>query len=331
MPENYAVGVDVGATKILAGVVEYRSGIIQNSVKVSSPTEGPASLLEAISEAISKALSEAPGDLAKRVERIGLGLAGQVNTATGVLSSAPNLGGGISSEMQIAAPLQERFSLPIALGNDVEAAALGEAMFGAGRGKKSFACVFVGTGIGGALVQDGIRDRGASGSAGEIGHIMLMAGGRLCGCGQRGHLEAYASRTAIVAMLREKVAAGAQTSLAPLLDGGTRVRSKPLSQAIDEGDVLVINTMREAGLYLGLGLATLINLWNPQRIILGGGVIDRIDLLFKVAAETAKQMSLKVAADAVDIVRAELGDNSGLVGASLIEPPGQVLKSDSPS
>jgi glucokinase len=158
-----------------------------------------------------------------------------------------------------------------------------------------------------------------------------MAGGRLCGCGQRGHLEAYASRTAIVAMLREKVAAGAQTSLAPLLDGGTRVRSKPLSLAIDEGDVLVINTIREAGLYLGLGLASLINLWNPQRIVLGGGVIDRIDLLFNVAAETAKQMSLKVAADAVDIVRAELGDNSGLVGASLIEPPGQVLKSDSSS
>jgi len=101
------------------------------------------------------------------------------------------------------------------------------------------------------------------------------------------------------------------------------VRSRPLSQAVSEGDVVVINSIREAGLYLGLGLTSLINLWNPERIVLGGGVIDRIDLLFNVAVETAKQMSLKVASDAVDIVRAELGDNSALVGAALIEPPQQ--------
>jgi glucokinase len=169
-------------------------------------------------------------------------------------------------------------------------------------------------------MQDGVRYRGASGTAGEIGHIMVLAGGRLCGCGQRGHLEAYASRTAIVSMLQERVEAGHHTSLAQLLAQESRLRSKPLSQAIDEGDVLVINTIREAGLYLGLGLATLINLWNPERIVVGGGVVDRIDLLFNVAAETAKQASLKAAADAVDIVRAELGDNSALVGAALLEP-----------
>jgi len=318
MPTNYAIGVDVGATKILAGVVDYQSGVIQNTVKLPSPTDGPASLMAAISEAIPRALTEAPDNTAKGVARIGLGLAGQVDRAAGVLRAAPNLGGGITSALKVAAPLKARFKLPIMLGNDVEAAALGEAMFGAGRGKKLFACVFVGTGVGGALMQDGMRYRGASGTAGEIGHIMVLAGGRLCGCGQRGHLEAYASRSAIVAMLREKVEAGGHTSLAPLLAQNSRLTSRPISQAIDEGDLLVINTVREAGLYLGLGLTTLINLWNPERIVLGGGVIDRIDLLFNVAAETAKQMSLKAAADAVDIVRAELGDNSGMVGAALL-------------
>jgi glucokinase len=318
MPANFAIGVDVGATKILAGVVNYRSGIIQNTVKVSSPTDGPDSLMAAIGEAISKALTEAPANTARGVARIGLGLAGQVDREKGVLWAAPNLGGGITSALKVATPLKERFKLPVVLGNDVEAAALGEARFGAGRGKKLFACVFVGTGIGGALMENGRRFRGTSGSAGEIGHTMVLAGGRLCGCGVRGHLEAYASRTAIVAILRERLEAGGHTSLAQLLTQDQRLRSKPIAQAIDEGDVLVIHTIREAGLYLGVGLSSLINLWNPERIVVGGGVIDRIDLLFDVAAETAKQMSLKAPADAVDIVRAQLGDNSGIVGAALL-------------
>jgi glucokinase len=321
MPGTYAVGVDVGATKILAGVVDYQSGDIHSTVKVSSPTAGPDSMMEAINEAISRALSEAPQEIAGQVQRIGLGLAGQVSNSEGVLHAAPNLGGGITADVPVSKPLKDYFGLPIALGNDVEAAALGELMFGAGRGKKLFACVFVGTGIGGALVQDGVRYRGASGSAGEIGHTMVQAGGRLCGCGQRGHLEAYASRTAIVAMLREQVEDGAQSKLSDLLlDPSQRVRSKPLSQAVDEGDALAVNVIKKAGLYLGLGLSSLINLWNPECIVLGGGVIDRIDLLFSVAADTARQTSLKVAADTVEIVRAGLGDNSGFVGAALLEP-----------
>ena len=321
MSGTYAVGVDVGATKILAGVLDFKAGTIHSTVKVSSPTTGPESMMDAIAEAISKALAETPKDIARQVQRIGLGLAGQVDSVAGVLRAAPNLGGGITSDVQVSKPLHARFGVPVIVGNDVEAAALGEARFGAGRGKKLFACVFVGTGIGGALMEDGVRFRGASGSAGEIGHIIVQAGGRLCGCGQRGHLEAYASRTAIVAILHEKIQAGEQSSLAPLFEGSSRIRSRPLSQAVDEGDLLAINSMREAGLYLGLGLTSLINLWNPERVVLGGGVIDRIDLLFNAAVETAKHMSLKVAAEAVDIVRAELGDNSGFVGAALIEPP----------
>jgi len=151
--------------------------------------------------------------------------------------------------------------------------------------------------------------------------MLVQAGGRLCGCGQRGHLEAYASRSAIVSILREQVEAGAESSLRDLLlDPTTRVTSRPLSQAVEEGDPLVVDGVRQAGVYLGLGLSSLINLWNPERIVLGGGVIDRVNLLFNVAAQTAEETSLKVAADVVDIVRAELGDNSGLVGAALIKP-----------
>lgn len=322
MPGQFAVGVDVGATKILAGLVDCDSGLMHSAVKLTSPTDGPDSMIEAIGEAISRALYDAPKELSKQAIRIGLGLAGQVDRATGVLHAAPNLGGGITSAVQVGKPLRDRFNLPVLMGNDVEAASLGESKFGAGRGKRLFACVFVGTGVGGALVQDGVRYRGASGSAGEIGHIMVQADGLLCGCGERGHLEAYASRTAIVAALRAKVESGAETSLRDiLLDPNQRVRSKPLSQAVDAGDPTTVEAIKEAGRYLGLGLTTLINLWNPERIVLGGGVIDRIDLLFNVAVEIARQSSLRVASEAVDIVRAELGDNSGLVGAALIAPP----------
>ena len=209
--------------------------------------------------------------------------------------------------------------MPVKVRNDVEVAAIGESRFGAGRKVALFACEFVGTGVGGALMQNGVRFEGASGSAGEIGHIMVEAGGRMCGCGQRGHLEAYASRTAITAILREEVQGGAQSSLrALLLDPDQRVRSKPLSEAVDAGDPLVVNSMTQAGFYLGVGLASLMNLWNPQRIVLGGGVIDRIDLLFTVAAKEAREAALKVAGAGVDIVRAELGDNSGMVGAALL-------------
>ncbi|HMA32903.1 MAG TPA: ROK family protein [Chloroflexia bacterium] len=314
----YTVGVDVGGTKILGGLLDCESGEIISIVKTSSPPVGADPIVAAIEETIAKVLAAAPGDVAKRVAGIGLGVAGQVDPAQGLLRAAPNLGGGISN-VALRAPLQARFGVPIALGNDVEVAAIGESHFGAGKGVPLFACVFVGTGIGGALMQSGVRFRGATGSAGEIGHIMVRAGGRMCGCGQRGHLEAYASRTAIVAMMREAVEGGEKSSLSNLLlDTSQRVKSKPLSEAVASGDPLAVNTITQAGLHLGLGLASLINLWNPLRIILGGGVIDRIDLLFKVAAEQARSAALVVPAGTVEIVRAALGDNSGMVGAAIL-------------
>lgn len=321
MPGPYAVGVDVGGTKILGGLIDCSSGTIISMVKSPSPTSGADPLMAALTENITRVLAEAPAEIAAQVSHIGLGVAGQVDSETGVLRGAPNLGGGLTN-MPMREPLQARFNLPIAVGNDVEVAAIGESRFGAGRDIPLFACVFVGTGVGGALMMNGVRYGGATGNAGEIGHTMVRAGGRMCGCGQRGHLEAYASRTAIVAMLREAVEGGDKSSLAPLLlDNAQRVKSKPLAEAVAAGDALAVNTITQAGLYLGLGLASLINLWNPQRIVLGGGVIDRIDLLVKVAAEQAKSAALPAPASGVDVVRAALGDNSGMVGAALLTPP----------
>jgi glucokinase len=321
MAGPYTIGVDVGGTKILGGLIDCGSGAIVSLVKTPSPPLGAQAVVGAVEATIVRVLAEAPGEIARQVQGIGLGVAGQVDPEMGILRAAPNLGGGIS-EVPLAAPLKQRFGLPVELGNDVEVAAIGESRFGAGKGIALFACVFVGTGVGGALMYHGNRFRGATGTAGEIGHIMVRAGGRLCGCGQRGHLEAYASRTAIVAALREAVEGGETSSLAPLLlNNMQRVKSKPLAEAVANGDPLTVNIITQAGLHLGLGLASLINLWNPQRIVLGGGVIDRIDRLFQVAADHARSAALAVPGSQVEIVRAALGDNSGMVGAALLAWP----------
>jgi glucokinase len=187
-----------------------------------------------------------------------------------------------------------------------------------------FLCVFVGTGVGGALVRDGEVIRGASGSAGEIGHLVIDANGRLCGCGGRGHLEAYASRTAITQAIIGELKRGRSSVLSKLVPdlqddapGGTALRSGILAKAVDEGDDLCIDAIRDAAYYLGLGLASAINLLNPPLIILGGGVVESVSMLFDLTAKRARQEALATPGSAVEIVRAKLGDNSGVVGAAI--------------
>ena len=234
----------------------------------------------------------------KQLAGIGVGAAGQVDAEKGVLlrHAEPQPGGHRSADRGVAA--QDGSACTPALRNDVQVAATGELAFGAGRGVEDFICCFVGTGVGGAVVTGGKLVTGASGSAGEIGHIVVDTGGRLCGCGGRGHLEAYASRTAITFSLMGDLKRGRASvlrELAPDLSSAAMwpesgaVRSGVLEEAIELGDELVIETITEAGRYLGYGLASVINLLNPERIVLGGGVIESVELLFDVAVEYARR------------------------------------------
>jgi glucokinase len=225
----------------------------------------------------------------------------------------------------MAKMLRERFGIPAALRNDVQIAAMGEEAFGAGKGVADFLCIFVGTGIGGAIVRNGEVVRGAAGSAGEIGHLVIHANGRLCGCGGRGHLEAYASRTAITKSIIGDLKRGRPSVLAKSLPdinhdapGGTALRSGLLAEAVDDDDDLAVEAIEDAGRYLGYGMASAINLLNPSKVILGGGVIEAVDLLFTVAESRARRESLPAAAKHVEIVKAGLGDNSGVVGAAIL-------------
>ncbi len=321
---THALGVDFGGTKVLAAVVDLETGkVVGTGKKKTRPDDGPDELMGRIYETGEAAIKEAKLGKKDGIVGIGVGIAGQVDAARGVLVGTPNLSQA-TVDLPMADLLTQRFGVPAALRNDVQIAALGEEHFGAGKDAVDFLCVFVGTGVGGAIVRAGQLVTGAAGTAGEIGHLVVDAGGRHCGCGGRGHLEAYASRTAITRVLLAELHRGRSSVLADLVlrsneePGGTAIRSGVLARAVTGGDELVTETIVEAGHYLGLGLASAINLLNPQRIILGGGVIEAVDLLFQVAASHGRREALPVPGRSVEIVKAGLGDNAGVVGAALL-------------
>lgn len=324
---SVALGIDFGGTKVLAGVVDLDSGTVLATAKKKTNAADNADQMMARLYAVGEEATARAGLSVVDLEGVGVGLAGQIDTGLGILLGAPNL-----SQSTVNLPMGDllagHFGIPARLRNDVQVAAIGEAAFGAGKGHGDFVCVFVGTGIGGAIVRDGQLVSGAAGAAGEIGHIVIHANGRLCGCGGRGHLEAYASRTAITKALLGEMKRGRKTILADMLGdlqedepGGTAIRSGVLARAIDAGDELAIDIVYEAGVYLGYGLASAINLLNPGRIILGGGVIEAVGSLFDRAVRTALREALATSANAVEIVPAGLGDNAGIIGAAMLNSP----------
>lgn len=348
----YAIGVDLGGTKILAAVVELETGKVISSAKKrtagntdkdkadskyakdksgknkDSNKDGGRVLLERVAEVVREAIALSGSDVVanNQVAGLGIGVAGQVDRQKGVLLAAPNL--GVTGQLAISDLLQQEFKLPVRLGNDVEVATLGELHFGSGQNSANFVCIFVGTGIGGGIVQDGVPYRGATNTAGEVGHMVVSAGGRYCGCGGRGHLEAYSSRTAITRSILAELHRGRPSVLSDLLPPDERpdpndassvaIRSKAIARAVAANDEVVIGVVNEAADYLGLGLASVINFYNPQRIILGGGLIEAVDPFFERVVKGARQEALSVPAASIEIVRTKLGDFSGVVGAALL-------------
>jgi glucokinase len=325
-PQRYGLGIDLGGTKILAGVIDLDTGtVVATGKKRTKARHGAAELLDRLGDTAEEALAAAKLPKGAVVGSIGVAAAGQIDPARGLLISGPNLAG--VANLPISEALGRRFGLPVRIGNDVQGATLGELTFGAGKGVDRFLCVFVGTGVGGALVHHGQLDSGPTATAGEIGHLVIDVDGRYCGCGGRGHLEAYASRTAITKALLAELGRGRPSVLSRLLEaegydeaapGGTAIRSGLLARAVVEGDELVLETLQEAARYLGYGLASAINLYNPQRIILGGGVIEAVPLIAQIAVPLAKREALPTPGRAVEIVEAKLGDNAGIVGAAIL-------------
>jgi len=317
----YSLGIDLGGTKTLAAVVDITTGeVIASARKRTRAEKGQDFVSQLIKELSLAALEAAKLPADASIVAVGVGAAGQIDRKAGVVVDAPNLG---VKDMPLREILGKEFGKPVAVGNDVEVAALGEYLYGSGRGYSTFVCIFVGTGIGSGIVQNGRMYTGLTGTAGEVGHMTIQAGGRLCPCGSRGCLEAYASRTAITKAIMAEIHHGRISVLSKeaelqLKEGETIIRSGLLAIALNRGDELTTEIVTEAADYLGYGLASVMNFYNPECIIIGGGVIEAIDLLFEGAVHRARVTALAEPARKTKILRAKLGDFSGVVGAACL-------------
>jgi glucokinase len=316
MADKFAVGVDFGGTKMAAGVVNVETGcLVGVGKKKTRQVSEQEDVIKRIIAVIDEALLASEIDL-KKVGSIGIGAAGQVNRLKGVLIDAANIG---VQDLALTEPIAAHYQIPTYLGNDVEVATLGEKNFGAGRGCASFVCVFVGTGIGSGIVHNGELYLGSTGTAGEIGHMTLFPDGRACGCGAFGCLETYASRTALAKCILADLQRGIDSVVRDKVDMTKGIlRAKAIAAAVDAGDELVIQNVVSCARYFGMGMASVMNFYNPQRFIIGGGLVEAVDLYLEVAVKEARRRSLKTPARKLDMVKAELGDYAGIIGAALL-------------
>ncbi len=312
---KYSIGIDLGGTKILTAVVDKTSGEVISSVKKKTKKDkGEEKIVKKIIKSIYEVLEQSSLSIAQ-IDDIGLGAAGQVDREKGVIINAPNLD---CSNLNVKEVLEKEFNLPILLGNDVEIATVGEMYFGAGKGETDFVCIFVGTGIGSGIVQNGQIRYGTTGTAGEIGHIIVDVGGRPCGCGGCGCLEAYASRLAIEKRIIGALKKGRKSDIENYLVEDKPIKTSMIKKSLENKDDLVMQIINEAADYLASGLASVINFYNPSKIILGGGLMDAIDYFYDRSTELAKIKALPTPSVSIRFEKAKLGDFSGVIGAALL-------------
>ena len=314
--KKYSIGIDLGGTKILIGLVDKASGEVLYHVKKKTKKEkGPENIVRKIVDGVEDLLKEC-GKSLEEISSIGVGSAGQIDRENGIIIGAPNLD---CYDLHLKQILQDKFSVPIFVGNDLEIAAIGEQKFGAGKGCDDFVCVFVGTGIGSAIVKSGRIIYGATGTAGELGHMIVDLNGRPCGCGAHGCLEAYASRTAIETRIEGALKKGRKSCITEYLEDGKSITSSMIRKSIEREDELVTQCVAEAAEYLSGGLASVINFINPKLIILGGGLIEAVDYFYQKTIKMARAKSLPVPAEKIEFKKAALGDYSGVIGAAFLE------------
>jgi glucokinase len=307
---SLTIGVDVGGTKVAAGVVE-EDGSILAQERVNTPAHDPAGVEDAIVDAVARLRAD------HEVEAIGIGVAGFVDRARAKIFFAPNLRW---QDVALRDDLMTRIDLPVVVENDANAAAWGEYRFGAGRQEDFLVCVTVGTGIGGGGIADGQLFRGGFGIAGEIGHIQMVENGRLCGCGQRGCWEQYASGNALVRDARERAAESRSEAeiLLGLGDGTPEgIAGEHVTEAARLGDPVALAAFEALGSWLGQGLADLAAVLDPETFIVGGGVSAAGDQFLKpLVSGFEARLTGRGHRPVATVGLAELGNDAGLVGAA---------------
>jgi glucokinase len=311
MPAGF-IGVDLGGTKILTALVD-EQGQVTSRVRIPTPKGGPEAVVDAVVEAVHEVCARAGVDRSA-ARGVGVGAPGPLDPESGVVFEPPNMPGW--RDVPLAEMLSRRLGLCVAVENDANAAAMGEHWVGAGAGIDDLIYITVSTGIGGGLILGGRLYRGVTGTAGEVGHVVIETGGPRCGCGRLGCLEALASGTAIAREARAAVLAGQPTSLSVI--PVERLEAEDVARAAREGDPLARKVFARAAAALGTGIANLVNLFNPSLVIVGGGVARAGDLLFGPVRRIVHQEAFERPGAAVRIVPAGLGDDVGAVGAAAV-------------
>jgi glucokinase len=308
--EPRAIGVDIGGTKIAAGVVA-EDGRILDRVRVPTPPDDELATLAALHAVVDELRDRDP-----RVEAIGVGAAGLVERPGGNARWAPH---NTYRRMELRRLLHERTGLPTSVDNDGNAAAWAEARFGAGAVSDDLVLINVGTGIGGGLVLNGQLYHGEHGFAGELGHLIVDPGGDRCPCGNRGCLEAMASGSTLGRLGREAAAADPGGRLAVLAGGPDLVTGEVVFAAAAEGDKPALALFERVGHWLGVGIASLVTIFDPDLVVVGGGVAATGDLLLAPArASFERYVHARDHRDLPPVVPARLGADAGLVGAATL-------------
>ena len=307
---EYVIGLDLGGSKILSLCVGRDYAVVDQDYRETEADEGPDAVITRMVESV-RAVTED-----RTVLAVGISTPGPTRTFEGIVTTPPNLPGW--HNVPLARLISERLNLPAWIENDVNAGALAEHRLGAGRGFQHVIMVAPGTGVGGGLVLDGKLYRGASGGAGEVGHMQIDPRGPRCGCGRYGCLEALASGRALGEQARAIAESEPDGIVARL---ASQEKEEPdariLDLAAEQGDESAINALLQAGMYFGSGLTNLIDVFNPQVIVIGGS-LRKSALYYQTALNSAKQHAFPQHAADVTIVEAELGDNAPAIGAAIV-------------
>ncbi len=307
---GYVVGIDMGATHLRLAVTDYSAHVLEEIELPLSVVEGPVSCLNLVDQQFTELLRQHKLN-PEHITAIGMDVPGPVVTTAGMVISPPIMPGW--DGYPIRTHLESLWHLPVSIGNDAELGALGEWAYGAGRGESNLAYIKVGTGVGAGLLLDGRIYHGASGTAGEIGHITIQENGPLCTCGNYGCLEAMAGGLAIARKAREAIEMGRRTQLASMPP--EKILAVDVAQAAQRGDLVAQQIITDAGRYLGIAIASLVNIFNPGLVVIGGGVSQLGDLLLEPIRKTVMERSLHSAAKAVRITSAVLGRRASTMGA----------------
>lgn len=308
---GYTVGIDIGGTKVLGGVVDETGALIKRARR-DTPAEGGVALTQAIADVALELMKDS------EIESVGVSVAGFISADRKTILATPNIKdwNGVNLDYE----LTSRIGLPVVIENDANSAAWGEFKFGAGRGKENILMLTVGTGIGGGIVVNSNLHRGSFGIAAEIGHLRIVPNGLLCGCGAYGCFEQYGSGTALLRHAREAIQAHPDraSNILNRGDGSIEgVNGTAITEAARDGDELALSIFETTGDYIGAGIASLAVILDPEAVVIGGGVIDAGDILLNpIRTGMEKYMPFAGKHPHPQVVAAQLGNEAGLVGVA---------------